>query len=91
MWRRARSQVLLLDIAKLTSVRSAPSLSTSSNDFISRRDGTSVPVDDDDCGGVTWKDQEDILRSAFEELDISSSKLTHAMRGGGAQLAHEAG
>ncbi|KAE8238161.1 hypothetical protein A4X03_0g8927, partial [Tilletia caries] len=53
--------------------------------------GTSMLVDDDDREGVTWRDQAEILRRAFEDLDIVSSKLTHAMRGGGARLAHKAG
>ncbi|KAE8262475.1 hypothetical protein A4X09_0g7453, partial [Tilletia walkeri] len=48
-------------------------------------------VDEDERGGVTWSDQAKILRKAFEELNISSSKLTHTMRGAAARHAHEAG
>ncbi|KAE8228169.1 hypothetical protein CF326_g6910, partial [Tilletia indica] len=62
-------------------------------DLSSRATWYSTPllVDDEDSAGVTWKDQAEVLRDAFNTLGIASSKLTHAMRGGGARLAHEAG
>ncbi|KAE8217791.1 hypothetical protein CF319_g8198 [Tilletia indica] len=41
--------------------------------------------------GVEWSDQAYLLRYAFEEAGVASSKLTHAMRSGGARFAHEAG
>ncbi|KAE8217270.1 hypothetical protein CF319_g8604 [Tilletia indica] len=62
-------------------------------DLSSRAAWYSIPllVDEGDGEGVSWADQADILRRAFHDLDIASSKVTHAMRGGGARLAHEAG
>ncbi|KAE8242322.1 hypothetical protein A4X06_0g7014 [Tilletia controversa] len=48
-------------------------------------------VDDEDRGEITWSDQASVLRQAFSDLGISSSKLTHAMRGAAARHAYEAG
>ncbi|KAE8238773.1 hypothetical protein A4X06_0g8631, partial [Tilletia controversa] len=48
-------------------------------------------VDDEERGGIEWVDQAGVLRQAFSDLGISSSKLTHAMRGAAARHAHEAG
>ncbi|KAE8226620.1 hypothetical protein CF326_g7676 [Tilletia indica] len=62
-------------------------------DLSSRASWYGIPllVDDEDCGAVTWSDQADVVRRAFNDLGISTSKVTHAMRGGGARLAYEAG
>ncbi|KAE8236563.1 hypothetical protein A4X03_0g9394, partial [Tilletia caries] len=49
--------------------------------------------DDNTAGsdGITWGDQAQILKKAFSDLDIATSKVTHAMRGGGARMAFEHG
>ncbi|CAD6927072.1 unnamed protein product, partial [Tilletia caries] len=49
--------------------------------------------DDNTAGsdGITWGDQAQILKKAFSDLDIATSKVTHAMRGGGARMAFERG
>ncbi|KAE8228471.1 hypothetical protein CF326_g6595 [Tilletia indica] len=45
----------------------------------------------EDSADISWSDQAYLLRYAFEEVGVSSSKITHAMRSGGARFAHEAG
>ncbi|CAD7064091.1 unnamed protein product [Tilletia caries] len=62
-------------------------------DLSSRSSWYALPLllDDEGSDGVTWADQANIIRRAFADLGIASSKLTHAMRGGSARLAHEAG
>ncbi|KAE8181933.1 hypothetical protein A4X03_0g8874 [Tilletia caries] len=44
-----------------------------------------------DSTAIEWYDQSYLLRHAFDEVGVASSKLTHAMRSGGARFAHEAG
>ncbi|CAD6983165.1 unnamed protein product, partial [Tilletia controversa] len=54
-------------------------------DFTTRRDWYDkflLVSSKDPSSGIVWDQQAELLRKAFAELDITSSKLTHAMRGG---------
>ncbi|KAE8241896.1 hypothetical protein A4X13_0g7214 [Tilletia indica] len=50
-----------------------------------------VSEQDDEDDSIEWTDQAYIVRHAFENIGIASSKVTHAMRSGGARFAHDAG
>ncbi|KAE8240360.1 hypothetical protein A4X13_0g7841 [Tilletia indica] len=63
-------------------------------DFTTRREWYDLPLlvaSANPSAGISWDTQADLLGKAFAELDITSSKLTHAMRGGGARFASAAG
>ncbi|CAD7063756.1 unnamed protein product, partial [Tilletia caries] len=63
-------------------------------DFTTRRDWYDkflLVSSKDPSSGIVWDQQAELLRKAFAELDITSSKLTHAMRGGGARFASASG
>ncbi|CAD7063091.1 unnamed protein product [Tilletia caries] len=63
------------------------------NDGYTEDQHLEINGDDNTAGsdGITWGDQAQILKKAFSDLDIATSKVTHAMRGGGARMAFERG